>query len=335
MKILNLIFIFSFLNLFGQETNFKQEDLKAIVSEIKKKDILVWKLENGKNAYFNDSLYNKLKEFSTEKQILDFTKDDNGILKIYSFRVLCEKYPNKCFEVINDNLHNYTTFKNRNGCVVVNDYVTDFWIFYVTSKGWQSNFKVSEEQIKELNNALISDKSIKLRSRFYALREIQTNEENYNLIKSLVLKEESGIALYLLAEYRKQEDIELISTFYNRKGYLDSFLKAVENFPDESFYKYILLAIENEKKENVYYENSNWDRILITLAKYPSIETKGIFEELLEKNSNEKYSSMSRGILLAITKNPNPIFESLKPKIEVREYEMEEINNQISFYNSK
>ena len=97
----------------------------------------------------------------------------------------------------------------------------------------------------------------------------------------MVLGEESGIALSLLAEYRKPEDIELISSFYHRKGYLDSFLQAVENFPDEKFYKYILEAVENEEKENKYYDNSNWDRILITLAKYPSLETKSIFEELL------------------------------------------------------
>ncbi len=248
--------------------------------------------------------------------------------------MLCEKYNKECFNIIVDNLHNYTTFKNRNGCIIDNSFVTDFWIYYVTSNGWQSNFKLSEEQKKELDNLLIKDKSIKLRSRFYAIREIEVNKENYNLIKSLVLKEEDGIALCLLAQYKKQNDIELISSFY-KKTYITSFLRAVENFPDEKFYKYVLDAVENEKKENKYYDNSNWDVILITLAKYPSLETKSIFKELLAKYSNEKYSSMSRGILLAITKNPNEIFEDLKSKIEVREYEMLEINNLISIYNSR
>ena len=338
MKVLKLLFIFCFSNLYSQEAsiaNSHEKDLKAIVNDIKKMDILVWKTADGNNSYYNDSLYNNLKELSSEKEILEFTKEAKGILKIYSFRVLCEKYNDKCFKVIIDNLHDYTTFKNRNGCVIGHDFVTDFWIYFVTSDGWKSNFKLNEEQKIELNKILISDKSIKLMSRFYALREIKTIPENYNQIKSLVVKEKSGIALNLLAQYKKQEDIQLITSFNNKKGYLDSFLEAVENFPDEKFYKYVLMAIENEKKEDAYYDNSNWDRILITLAKYPTLETKTIFEELLIKNSNEKYSSMSRGILLAITKNPNPIFEILKSKIEVREYEMEEINNRISIYNYK
>ena len=334
MKIWNLLFIFLFLNLYSQEGS-KRTDLTSVVNAIKsKKELRIFHSKN-QNYFMKDTLFNQLQEIASEKQILELTNDTNGILQIYSFMVLCEKHKDKCFDVILNNLHNYTSFPVVSGCVLNHDYTTDFWIYLVTSEGWQSGFKLEQKQKNELNNLLIRDKSSKLRSHYFALREIETSPENYELIKKLVTNDKNGIALYLLAEYQKTEDIAIISSFNNKINYLDDFLKAIENFPNIAFYQYVLKAIEQEKKFDLFYSDSNWNRILITVAKYPTSQTKKIFEDLLKESNNERLSGMSKGILLAITKNPNPIFDSIKSQIPVREDEMLEINNQIELYNYK
>lgn len=334
MKIWNLLFIFFLLNLYSQEGS-KRTDLTSVVNAIKsKKELRIFHSKN-QNYFLKDTLFNQLQESASEKQILEFTNDTNGILRIYSFMVLCDKYKDKCYDLILKNLHNYTTFHVVSGCVINYDYTTDFWIYLVTSEGWQSGFKLEQKQKNELNNLLIRDKSSKLRSHYFALREIETSPENYELIKKLVTNDKNGIALYLLAEYQKPEDIAIISSFNNKINYLDDFLKAIENFPNIAFYQYVLKAIEQEKKYDLFYSDSNWNRILITLAKYPTLQTKKIFEDLLKESNNERLSGMSKGILLAITKNPNPIFDSIKSQIPVSEDEMLEINNQIELYNYK
>lgn len=329
-----LFFILSSI-LFSQEKsamNSNQKKLESTINDIKQKDILIWKRENGINSFYNDSLYIKFKEIVNEEQILDLIKSENGILKMYSFRILCEKYPEKSFDVLIKNLNNYSKFKNRNGCVVDNDYVTDFWIFYVTSEGWKSEFKISKIQKNELDSILISDKSIKLRSRYYAIKEIKTNTENYNLIKKLVQNEKNGIALSLLAEYKKPEDIKLITSFFNKKGYQSSFLSAVEKFPDNSFYNLVLKTINIQKNKNEYDSSVDWIYIFKALSKYTTQQTNNIFEMMLEEKDNHTKEILTKSIYLAITKNPNPIFEKIKEKIKLTDEEIEEIKMQIELY---
>jgi len=260
-KLYIILFLVFVSNLFGQEKsimNSSQIKLESVINDIKQKDILVWKRENGFNTFIKDSLYLELKELTSENQILDLLKTDNGILKMYSFQVLCEKYSHNCFNVIVENLKNLTRFKNRSGCVVSSDYVTDFWIYYTASEGWKSDFKLNENQKRELDNILIKDKSIKLMSRIYAVKEIEANSQNYNLIRSLVLNEKNGVALSLLAKYKKPEDIKLIKSFFNKKGYQASFLSAVENFPDDSFYGFVLKYVNIQKKKNEYDSSPEW-----------------------------------------------------------------------------
>jgi hypothetical protein len=321
--------------LFGQEkseANSNHEKLESVINDIKQIDILQWKTENEYNSFYNDLLYAKLKENSNESQILDLIKTDNGILKMYLFRILCEKYKEKCFNILKENLNNYTKLKNASGCLIGNDYVTDFWIFYVSSNGWKSEFKININQKNELDSILISDKSIKLRSRYYAIEEIKTNNENYNLIKKLVQHEKNGIALSLLAKYKKTEDIKLIASFFNKKGYQNSFLSAVEKFPDKSFYHLVLKNINIQKKKNEFDSSVEWSYIFRALSKYPSQQTNDIFEIMLQEKDKHIKKILEKSIYLAITKNPNPIFEKIKEKIYLTDEDIEEIKIDIEIY---
>ncbi len=170
-------------------------------------------------------------------------------------------------------------------------------------------------------------------STFCLYIQIEANSQNYNLIRSLVLNEKNGVALSLLAKYKKPEDIKLIKSFFNKKGYQASFLSAVENFPDDSFYGFVLKYVNIQKKKNEYDSSPEWIYICKTLAMYPTLETSKLFEKMLEEKDEHTKDILSKSIYLAITKNPNPIFDNIKVKIKLNDDEIEEIKMLSELYN--
>lgn len=334
MKIKHFFFLLFIINSYSQEQlSSKITDLDKIVNAIRsKKSIEYFRLKN-KNQFRKDSLYDQLKELSNKEEILNYINDSNGNLRVYSFRVLCEKYPELCYETILKNLHNYTSFRILNGCVIDSMYTTDLWIYLVSYEGWQCDYKLDSKQQHELNTIVIKDKTNKLYYRYDALKNIEITDGNYNFIKSLVINEKNGIALYQLAKYKKPDDLKIIASFYKRRDYLNCYLKAVEEFPDASFYPYLMKIVEQERMNHILYQESNWDVILFALAKYPIPQTTSLFQDLINEKSNEYNREICLGILQAIISNPNQIFDSIKSQIPASKDELFEIQNNIQMHN--
>ncbi|MGX7667611.1 hypothetical protein [Flavobacterium pedocola] len=335
MKLYTFIFCLLFLNLHAQEKKVQENiyQIDAIVKKIAAKDIIVWGRNERNNYFIKDSLFNKLIEIADDTKLISLCQNNNGNVRHYAFNALAEKSNENCFRIVLENLKDTTTIRERWGCVVGKVYVTDFWIFLISGNAWKSNYKLNEVQQKRLDSLLISDKSIKLGSRLNAIAELKTSPENYQTIKSLVIKEKSGVALSLLAAYQKPEDIKLIASFFNKKGYQSSFLSAVEKFPDVSFYNSVLKCVTIQKKKNIYDSTVAWIYICKALSKYPTQETTALFEKMMEEKDNYTKETLTKSIYLAITKNPNPIFDPIKAKINITDEELEEIKMLNELYN--
>jgi hypothetical protein len=71
-----------------------------------------------------------------------------------------------------------------------------------------------------------------------------------------------------LAKYRRQADKALLLDLFNDPDTENHGLQAVEAFPDETFYPYLVKVFNQEWKEELY-DYRKWQVLFRALAQYP------------------------------------------------------------------
>lgn len=273
--------------------------------------------------------YEVLKKIATVGQLIELTDYDNSAVRCYAFQALASKKSDKIFNILLKHLKDTSQIETQSGCIGMSQLVGDYFIDVVTPNYIDLEvYKLNRKEKVTLDSILLNDKSLKLSAKSAILEKLMPTEGNYKRIRELVLIDKNTSALVTLAKYKKQEDKELISSFFNDDNSQTSALYAVREFSDDYFYPYILKVFESEWKKNRY-DYQKWRTCYQALAKYPKPETLERFERTTKSKDEFRYQTLCKYLLVAIKKYPNQLYEPLKQKIKLDEYSLNQVNSEL------
>jgi len=311
----------------------RAQSLDEIVLEIETKNVVdyVFNKDTGSSPFASQSYIN-LDKNANNDDLVTLTSHKNGAVKAIAFLALTHRKYNNIYNIILQQLKDTTRVSTRIGCVVSCQYATDYFIMLSSRENF-INYdlsKLSDSEILSLDSILISDKKSKLFARRRAIANIKSTLENYELIKSIVVKEKNADALSNLAEYKNQNDKKLIATFFKNEDTKSEALRSSIVFHDQYFYPLIKKAFKEEWKKSTVSEY-NWERCYEALANYPSKETVSLFEKikLLKDKESYRYRIQGKTLLVAINKYPNPTYEFLKNEIQLDDEDLKDVKYQI------
>src|SRR6478609_581760 len=263
--------------------------------------------------------YERLKELATVDQLIRLTDYDNAIVRCYAFQALAAKNAVRVFEVLLRHVDDSESVAVQSGCVRMTELTGDYFINVVTRSADPGGYHLSTEERERLDGILLNDHSVRLVERAWLLDSLKPKPENYARIRQLASDERNESAVRALARYQRQEDKELIASFFKRETTEVAALYAVREFPDQSFYPLVTKVFEQEWRLTLY-DYRKWRLLYQVLAKYPQQPvTLALFDRTVKSGNGFRHETLGGYLLVAITKYPNPVFEPLKSKIVLKD----------------
>ena len=305
-------------------------DLKGIVDGVEKGN----RVESSHIGYSGSpsnqyKKYEQLKKIATVEQLTALTDHKNSAVRCYAFQALASKKADNVFAVLLKHLHDTSSVVTQRGCIIMTELTGDYFIDAVTPNYIDLDvYKLNQKERQTLDSILLYDKSIQLYAKSEVLRKLKPTAENYDRIRELVVKDRNTSALVSLARYQKQNDKKLIVSFFKDDNTQSSALYAVREFPDDYFYSFVKKVFEQEWKEELY-DYPKWRICYQTLAKYPRQETIELFERTTSSEDKFRYETLSKYLLVAITKYPDKLYDPIKAKIKLSSYQMDEVKNEL------
>lgn len=308
------------------------QELPKVIQQIEQQGYLYYKqTKNGPSILESDDFIN-LKKCASEAQLIDLTKHKNGQVKSLAFLVLASKKYNNLYDIILNQIKDTTTVTTQSGCIKRSSYTTDYFIDIVTEEYFVDlDFpKLSTEQKNTIEALLIADNNSKLSTRTSVIFALEPTSENYNLILSLVKQEKNYAAIYNLATYKKETDKKLIASFFNDEKAKYEAVRCTFIFHDDYFYPYLKKACKKIIRDYLV-DEYGYSLFFKALAKYPKQETLKFFEKTLAERDYNEYRNekISKYILIAISKYPDPVYNSLKESIKLSPETLEEVNKEL------
>lgn len=305
-------------------------DLKKIVDGIEKRNSVESShIGEGGSPSAQYAKYEQLKKIATVEQLTALTSHKNSAVRCYAFQALAYKKANNVFTVLLNHLHDTSPVYTQSGCIGMTYFTGDYFIDVVTPNYIDFDvYKLSQKERQTLDSILLYDKSIILSSKSGVLERLKLTEGDYKRIRELVVSDRNESALRTLAKYQKQNDKELIASFFKDDNTQSSALYAVREFPDDYFYPYIKKVFEQEWKQELY-DYPKWRICYQALAKYPRPETIEIFDRTTKSKDEFRYKTLGKYLLVAITKYPNTLYDPIKAKIKLSSYQMDEVKDEL------
>ncbi|MGF6906149.1 hypothetical protein [Fusobacterium sp. PH5-44] len=256
-----ILMIMLFLNSFGQwnydESKISKETLEVVEEIIKSPEkrykmlsATTFKALENEVIHKNESLlYEKLKKVANKEELIELTSHPNENVRSYGFLVLTEDKSVDLLPIVLEHLTDYNEISVYGQNSKKRIYVGDYMI---------SLARLDHNKKQELYISLL-EKWSNLIAREDAVKNFKPTENYYTKIKEAVVKKVNPQLLYILASYKKIEDIDLIinelndDTFINqanikRKGKrvekAEHLYNIIKIFPNEKF----LLYLEKEMK---------------------------------------------------------------------------------------
>lgn len=305
-------------------------DLKKIVDEIEKGN----RVESSHIGYGGSpsdqyAKYEQLKKTATVEQLTSLTNHKNSAVRCYAFQALASKKADNVFTVLLKHLHDTSTVVTQSGCIVMTELTGDYFIDVVTPDYIALDvYKLNQKERQTLDSILLYDKSTQLSAKSGVLEKLKPTADNYDRIRELVATDRNTSALISLAKYQKQNDKELIASFFKDDNTQASALYAVREFPDAYFYSFVKNVFEQEWKQRLY-DYPKWRICYQALAKYPRQETIELFERTTRTNDEFRYETLCKYLLVAITKFPDKLYDPIKAKIKLSNYQMDEVKDEL------
>ena len=273
--------------------------------------------------------YEQLKKIATVEQLTALTDHKNPAVRCYAFQALASKNADNVFAVLLKHLHDTSSVETQSGCIVWTELTADYFINVVTPDYVDLDVcKLNQKERQMLDSILLYDKSIQLYAKSRVLEKLKPTAENYDRIRELVAKDRNTSALVSLAKYQKQNDKELIASFFKDEDTQFSALYAVREFPVDYFYSFVKKVFEQEWAEELY-DYPKWRICYQALAKYPRQETIELFERTTNTKDEFRYETLCKYLLVAITKFPDKLYDPIKAKIKLSSYQMDEVKNEL------
>lgn len=277
--------------------------------------------------------YEQLKKVANADQLIPLTNHKSPAVRCYAFQALAAKSSGKVFNVLLAHLTDTSKVKTQSGCILSNEFVGDYFIEVVTPRRIENDiYKLTSKERAVLDSILLNDKSIRLAERSTVLRNLKPTPNNYYRIRELVKDDRNLSALMTLTKYQSQDDKELIASFFHEDDSQYAALHAVREFPDSYFFPFVVKVFEKEWEQE-YYDYPKWRMCFQALAKYPRPETLQLFNKTVRTKDEFKYDTLCKYLLIAITKYPNKLYEPVRQKIKLDEFDLAEVKDELERLN--
>jgi hypothetical protein len=263
--------------------------------------------------------FERLLQQATNEELHTLTKYTNTTVRCYAIQAYCMKNSNN-FDLVQTvfmkSLYDNSIIRSLSGCMgstdKLGDYMLSQGIFCLVNMD-SSNFR---KLLSPIDSIMIYDTAIHLSYKSDVLENSKANPKDYARIREIAIKEKLPVAVLALARYKRQEDIEIISSFLKDKETYYYAIWAVREFPDMAFYPLLLDIFEKRWKEKKY-NYSEWRILYQALAKYPNNTTIKLFDKTVNVRNKFKKSTLGRYLSIAITKYPHSDYEQFKDKVEI------------------
>ncbi|MGF6906148.1 hypothetical protein [Fusobacterium sp. PH5-44] len=286
-----------------------------------------------KNAKQEQIFYEQLLKSATKNELISLTNCRNTAIQAYAFTILSKDKTVDLFPMILNHLDN--------------DEIVYIYIFGETILFGDyiiSLINLTEKQKIELDKALILTTST-LKARKKAYSNYKGTNDEYLEIKKLALQRKSVDPFYLLAKYKKAEDIKIITDAFDDKEFEIFFThndiaattykyhdlyEIIKIFPHENFLTYLEKEIKKiSTQQDLYYDIENlFNSVLLFDNKKAqdlllfsfSIKNKGKKERMIEhlnnvmmgvKHSTKKYEDVFMKLWLEGNHISKDVYKSL------------------------
>jgi len=242
-SVASILFFFLTISSFGQfgidKTKISSQTEK-IVAKIEKVDEVMGNAvgEGGIQPEQYDHFI-ELQKTATKDELMELTNHPNGVVRCYSFWALSYDREINLLPIVVQHIYDNEFVKTQFGCRGGQERVGDFFIGRLTIKYVDSiSQKLTNAEFRRLDSFLIYTPN-NLWARTDAINRARRTEELYTRLRELVIKENYLDALPVLAEFQKENDIDLILNsreFYrnDEAGYYYTY-QAIMNFPRPEF----------------------------------------------------------------------------------------------------
>ncbi|GAB2818759.1 hypothetical protein [Ferruginibacter profundus] len=313
------IFAICFIPLltFGQTIRPEVESLVDSIAKYNKLDGLYIGYPGIKSNQY-DRL-NQLTEISTSKELLALTASKNTTVKCAAFQSLCSKDSVDIIPVVISHLYDTSLVSIQQGCIgsqqMTGDYFLQTFYFYLATKDssyWINNYP----SIARVDSLLFYDPKNRLAYKEGRIKGINGDTLYYDRIRDIALNERIPVSVLALAKYKRQQDKEIITSYFSDDKTQYYAIWAVREFPDTTFYPLLIKVFETEWKDK-YYDYSKWRILYQALAKYPNAKTIELFDKTINARNKFRRETLGRYLTIAIAKYPNPLFEKYQNKVDI------------------
>lgn len=323
------IFLLVSFSVYGQYAYDKSKISNKVLKIVKKiEKINVVKEEGDGMGRISEQYenYEKLIKIATPKELAVLTSYPNGAVRCYAFIGLTSDEKLKetvdIFKIVKDHIQDNEFVESQSGCIISSESVADFFIRTVEQKDYKLNFytyQLNSQQQKEIDSLLIVGKNDSY-ARQKAIQSLQINAQNYPLLRKLVVEEKNDTALPKIAEYKKEEDLQLILGFHkikteiNEDERLYATYLAIQEFPHPAFFPF-LKERQSETFGKEYFSNE-WESLYNAIARYKNREAFELLQLPFAKIVYTNVRKYHLGFVYdAIENSPCPLYDDLLWKL--------------------
>lgn len=246
----------------GSPTNEPlREEIYEIVEKIAEVNIVMDKAVgySGERPEQYDNFI-ELKTKATRDELIGLTDHENPTVRCYAFWALTDDNTVEILPIIISHINDNEYVTAQFGCIGYSERVGDFFIRIA---------KLSPGQLAELDRILINTPN-ELYARAAAIDRAEPSKDLYARLRELYIRTNDQTALVKLAQYQKEQDIELIlsnreESKFEEGGFFYTY-RAISYFPHPAF---LPLLEENLRKtlDNTHY-SSEWKELYRAIARY-------------------------------------------------------------------
>lgn len=323
-----------------QNYNFAIKDFRKSIQPY-----LVKIVSKGIVMHYDSSLRN----MATDKELIKLSQSEHPILRASAFREMLTRKSFNHFEILMSHLDDIANVETDAGefgiwSRTVSDYILQ-----------EARWKTKDEKNKTVEEVLT--KHNYLRSAYIILENLEPQEKYYQIIKGMATRPrllsyegyELGFgdieyALYGLAKYKKQNDIEIIKNQLMKNVWKLSEISfnLMEEFPDTSYFD----VLQTYHRRQFYKFSGNRpggfsgfiaDRaspedFLKALVKQQSLKSSLLLDTILSRlplqTCMPDKESIIENLIMDILAHPCPAYSKLKDKIKSKAEEI--LKNRIS-----
>lgn len=275
---------------------------------------------------------NRLTSNSTSRELLELTGSANATIKCAAFQSLCLRDSVDVIPIVVTSLYDTSLVFVQEGCIgqqqMTGDYFLQTFFFYLATKD-SSFFLDNYSRLARVDSILFYDPRIRLAHKEGKIKGTNGDTLYYDRIRDIAFNERIPVSVFALAKYKRQQDKEIIASYFLDDKAQYYAIWAVREFPDTSFYPLLIKVFEKEWKKR-YYSYPKWRILYQALAQYPNAKTLELFDKTIKARNKFRRQTLGRYLTIAITKYPNPLFDKYENIVEIsklhREFLGEEAN---------